>query len=309
MKKEGMVCMRTWLRWLVVLAIPCLANAGLAPAYSNAAATWWQPSPAAPIHWHWQLSDAFSAPRDILPHVTVYDIDGELATAQTVAGLHALGPNVKVICYFDAGVYESYRSDAGRFPPAVIGKADVGWNDSYWLDIRQTSILLPIMQDRMQHWCKDKGFDAIEPDETEVWSNDSGFPITKAQNNAYNQQIAALAHGMALSVGLKGNTSEAPELWSYFDWTLNEQCWEFDECDLLVSSFIAHGKAVLNIEYDVTPNCTQANDWHMNSARRDLNLVGPTNPNYRYTPCIPDAVDLWDVSGRNPVFLPMLRRR
>ena len=246
-----------------------------------------------PIHWHWQLSDDFVYPRDVIPNVTVYDLDGEQTSAATVAQLHALNPNVKVICYIDAGVYEAYRSDASRFPQSVIGNADTGWTDSYWLDIRQTDILLPIMHDRMQYWCKDKGFDAIEPDETEVWSNSPGFPITEAQNNVYNIQIAALAHSLGLSVGLKGNTSEAPALWPYFDWTLNEQCWEFSECDSISTSFLANGKAAFNIEYNVDPDCATANVWHLNSVRRDLNLVGPTNSQYRYTPCILDTQNTW----------------
>jgi len=269
---------------------------------------WWQPTTNQPIHWHWQLSDTFTYPRDVIPHATVYDIDGELTSSDTVMQLHALDPNIRVICYFDAGVFESYRSDASRFPKSVIGKADAGWNDSYWLDIRQTDILMPIMQDRIQHWCKDKGFDAIEPDETEVWSNDSGFPITKAQNNTYNQLIAAAAHSVGLSVGLKGNTTEAGELWPYFDWSLNEQCWEFQECNNLKSSFLDHGKAVFNIEYNVNPDCATANAWKMNSARRDLNLVGPTNANYRYAPCIPDTQDSWTAAGMLQYFLPELRK-
>ena len=139
-----------------------------------------------------------------------------------------------------------------------------------WLDIRRVDILLTIMRDRIEHWCRDKGFDAIEPDETEVWSNNSGFPVTKEQNNAYNIQIASIAHYFELSVGLKGNTTEASELWQYFDWSLNEQCWEFEECDNLKESFLANGKAVFNIEYNRTPDCSKANAWHMNSARRDL---------------------------------------
>ena len=81
--------------------------------------------------------------------MTVYDVDGELTSAETVAQLHAMSPNIKVICYMDAGVYETYRSDASRFPASVIGNADSGWPGSYWLDIRQTDILLPIMHDRM----------------------------------------------------------------------------------------------------------------------------------------------------------------
>ncbi|HEX2909569.1 MAG TPA: endo alpha-1,4 polygalactosaminidase [Chloroflexia bacterium] len=265
----------------------------LTPVSTPPAGNWWQPTSEKPIHWHWQLSEDFVYPRDVLPNVTVYDIDGEHTSSDTVAKLHALGKDIKVICYFDAGVFETYRSDAGRFPREVIGKKDAGWEGSYWLDIRRTDILLPIMQDRMQHWCKDKGFDAIEPDETEVWSNDSGFTITREQNNLYNQKIAEMAHALNLSVGLKGNTSEAPELWQYFDWSLNEQCWHFRECDKLKTSFLAHGKAVLNIEYDGAPDCATANSWHLNSALRDLDLVGPTNPAYLFVPCIPNSINNW----------------
>lgn len=255
--------------------------------------SWWKPSPDQPIAWHWQLSQEFVYPRDVLPHVIVYDIDGELTSADTVAKLHALGSNIIVICYFDAGVYEDYRSDASSFPKSVIGNADAGWEGSYWLDIRQIDILRPIMENRIKTWCKDKGFDAIEPDETEVWSNDSGFPITKAENNAYNQMIAELGHKYGLSVGLKGNTSETGDLVDYFDWTLNEQCWEFSECDNIYNSFIKHGKAAFNIEYNVDPDCAQANAWHMNSARRDLDLVGPLNPDYYFAPCVPYDQAAW----------------
>ncbi len=226
--------------------------------------------------------------------MTVYDLDGELTSAETVAQLHALGPDIIVICYFDAGVYEDYRSDAGAFPPQVIGNPDVGWEGSYWLDIRQIDILRPIMENRVRTWCRDKGFDAVEPDETEVWSNNSGFPITKAENNAYNRMIADLVHQYGLSVGLKGNTTETGDLVDSFDWTLNEQCWEFDECDFVYNSFIRGGKAAFNIEYNVDPNCAQANAWHMNSARRDLDLVGPTDPTYAFAPCIPYSRRTWE---------------
>lgn len=262
------------------------------PPVSNPSGIW-KPTNAAPIHWHWQLTGDFVAPRDVRPGVTVYDIDGETATAATVAALHALGPDVKVICYFDAGVYENYRSDKAKFPASVIGKEDVGWPGSYWLDIRQLDIIMPIMKDRMVNWCKNKGFDAIEPDETEVWSNKSGFTITKAQNNAFNKAIADQAHALGLSVGLKGNNTEAADNEPYFDWALTEQCWEYDECDNFQKSFLAKGKAVFNIEYNVNPNCAQANAWHMNSAKRDLDVVGPTNKKFLYQPCVADSKNTW----------------
>ncbi len=254
---------------------------------------WWQPTAAAPVHWHWQLSQEFQVPRDVLPHKTVYDIDGEQATAETVAKLHALGSEIRVICYFDAGVYEDYRSDAASFPASIIGNPDLGWAGSYWLDIRRLDVLMPILRNRALHWCKDKGFDAVEPDETEVWSNDPGFPITRQDNDAFNRAVAAMVHELGMSVGLKGNNTEAAGLVGYFDWALTEQCWEYSECDLFRDSFVAANKLVLNVEYDAAPNCTLANQWHINSSRRDLDLVGPTGGGYLYEPCVPDTRDTW----------------
>jgi hypothetical protein len=253
----------------------------------------WKPTASTPVHWHWQLSQEFQVPRDVLPHKTVYDIDGELATAQTVTALHAVSPDVKVICYFDAGVYEDYRSDAGSFPVALIGNPDVGWEGSYWLDIRQLDVLMPILRERATKWCLNKGFDAIEPDETEVWSNNPGFPITRDQNIAFNKAVADMVHSLGLSVGLKGNNSEASVLEPYFDWALTEQCWEYDECANFRDSFVAANKLVLNVEYNVDPDCTFARQWHVNSSRRDLDLVGPTGAGYLYRPCVPDDQDAW----------------
>ena len=273
-----------------IVAQPVMA--GTVSDTTAAGSTWWQPTPATPLHMHWQLSTDFVYPRDVVPGATVYDIDGENTSAETVAQLHAMGPNIKVICYVDMGVWEDYRSDAGTFPKSVIGKTDDGWDGSYWLDIRQINIILPIMKLRVQNWCKNKGFDAVEPDETEVWSNDSGFPITKAQNNAYNIAIANMIHSFGLSAGLKGNTTEAKDLVTYFDWSLNEECWQYSECSNM-NVFLSANKAVWNVEYSTTPKCAQANAMHMNSMKRDLNLVGPTRTRYKYQPCIPNTQNTW----------------
>jgi hypothetical protein len=64
-------------------SLPFKLTASSAPAASLN--TWWSPTPDQPIHWHWQLSDDFVYPRDVLAHVTVYDLDGELTSAQTVS--------------------------------------------------------------------------------------------------------------------------------------------------------------------------------------------------------------------------------
>ncbi|WP_437604371.1 endo alpha-1,4 polygalactosaminidase [Sorangium sp. So ce590] len=44
----------------------------------------------------------------------------------------------------------------------------------------------------------------MEPDEVDGYANDSGFPFTYEDQIADSRFIAELAHGMGMSVGLKG---------------------------------------------------------------------------------------------------------
>lgn len=249
--------------------------------------------PALATSWHWMIDHPLDVnnPRDMglvdpkgkklsLAPPTVYDIDWEMNSAKTVKALHAM--NKKVICYVDVGAYETYRPDARKFPKAVRGKPDHHWEGSYWLDIRQLDVLLPIMRARFQV-CKDKGFDAIEPDEVDGYANDSGFNLSYNDQLTYNRAIADLAHSMGMSVGLKGDIEQVPDLWKHFDWTLNEQCYEFNECDVLTKYFIANGKAVFHVEYDdpfsghrvqTSEFCPQANAANFNSMKMPLDLSG-----------------------------------
>ena len=57
------------------------------------------------------------------------------------------------------------------------------------------------MKARFVNWCQAKGFDAIEPDNLDGWSNISN--ISQADNLAYDLAIAQLAHALPLSIGLK----------------------------------------------------------------------------------------------------------
>ncbi len=254
----------------------------------------WSPPSSAPVHFHWQLSTVFSAPADEVASdgLVVYDIDGQENDESTVAALHALGPNVKVVCYVDVGTWESFRPDASEFPASVLGN-DNGWPGERWLDVRQQSTLLPIMKARFQNWCIDKGFDAVEPDNLDGWENDPGFPITEAENLSYDLAIAAMGHAMGLSMGLKNLPENAPSLEPNFDWALDEQCFQYDECSYFEMSFIPKGKAVFDVEYGQAPDCSSATSAHLNAQQRDLNLVAPGQSGYVYSPCVPDTQTIW----------------
>lgn len=208
--------------------------------------TRWQPRQG--TTWQWQLSGTL----DLSVDAEVYDLDHETTSRATVTALRAAGRHA--ICYFSAGSFEPYRADAAQFPAAVRGAALDGWPDERWLDIRRLDVLLPLMSRRIEQ-CRAKGFQAVEPDNVDGYANDSGFDLTAADQLAYNRAIARLAHQAGLSVALKNDVEQIPELVADFDFAINEQCAEYDEC-AAYRPFIAAGKAVLHVEYTDTPDCT-----------------------------------------------------
>ncbi|WP_248511651.1 endo alpha-1,4 polygalactosaminidase [Streptomyces sp. D2-8] len=198
----------------------------------------WKPRPG--LDWQWQLDGRVDASAD----VPVYDIDGFENSAADVARLHRAGK--KVICYVNVGAWEDFRPDRDAFPHSVLGEPN-GWSGERWLDIRRLTVLRPIMERRFD-MCRDKGFDAVEPDLVEGYGNDTGFPLTARDQLRYNRMIAAIAHERGLSVGLKNDIPQIPQLVGHFDFAVNEECAQYDECGEL-APFIAAGKAVFHVEY------------------------------------------------------------
>lgn len=125
----------------------------------------WQPAPG--TSWQWQLS---TRPETLLD-VDAYDLDGFDTSQATVDRIHANGG--KAICYISAGSWENWRPDKGRFPRRVLGRDYYGWPGERWLDVRQLDALAPIMEARMDV-CKEKGFDAVEPDNMDGYQNRTG---------------------------------------------------------------------------------------------------------------------------------------
>jgi len=207
-----------------------------------------------------------------------YDIDGFDTSAREIAALHVAGK--RVICYIDVGTWENWRSDAGRFPRSVQG-ADNGWPGERWLDIRRLSVLEPIMTRRFK-MCKQKHFDALEPDNLDGWENGTGFHITAAQQLAYDKWVASTAHALGLAVFQKNDPEQARQLQPYFDGALDEQCNEYSECNLL-DSYIAARKPVLNAEYSSSlyPGfCKQDNQRRIMGA-----LFSPALDGRTFKPC------------------------
>jgi hypothetical protein len=191
--------------------------------------------------WQWQLSGRL----DLGVDAPVYDVDGEQTTAAQVAALHAAGRHV--ICYLSVGSWEQFRPDAADFPDSVLGRPLDGWPDERWLDVRRLDLLAPLLRPRLDE-CARKGFDAVEPDNVDGYLNDSGFPLTADDQLAFNRWVAAEVRARGMSVALKNDPEQVPDLVGDFDFAVVEECAAYDECDAFLP-FVDAGKAVLRVEY------------------------------------------------------------
>ncbi|NOK64120.1 MAG: endo alpha-1,4 polygalactosaminidase [Chloroflexi bacterium AL-W] len=196
--------------------------------------------PLVSVTWQWQLSGTINPSYE----VEIYDIDLFDSSEDTIQTLQATGK--KVICYLSAGSYEEWRSDANLFSEQDLGNPLDGWAGERWLDIRSNTVH-SIMIQRLD-LAQQKGCDGVEPDNMDAYINDSGFNLTAMDQLAFNRLIANEAHLRDLSVGLKNDLDQIENLVDYYDFAVNEQCFEYAECETLVP-FIDNGKPVLNAEY------------------------------------------------------------
>ncbi len=245
---------------------PAAGLGGADPARSTPRAYW---RPAIDTPWQWQLN----APVDLTVDAAFFDIDLFDNEATVVAALH--NQNRKVACYINVGSWEEWRPDADKFPARLLGKVYPGWPGERWLDIRQINLLAPVIRARFD-LCKAKGFDAIEPDNIDAYTNHTGFALTAHDQLQYNRWLAAEAHARGLSIGLKNDPDQAKDLLPDFDWALTEDCFSQGWCEQ-VAPFVEAGKAVFAAEYTDTGSkleqfCAKARALHFNAILKRRNL-------------------------------------
>ncbi|MEY9861650.1 hypothetical protein ABH935_007293 [Catenulispora sp. GAS73] len=276
------------------LALAAAATVALTPAASAATATPSLPSPAAcngcwqpnlQTSWNWVLSTVPSAP---FRNVQMYDVDGFNNSAANVSALHSAG--IKAVCYLSAGTYENWRPDASQFPSAVLGSRN-GWPGEKWLDVREIqksgSALRKIMDARLD-MCRQKGFDMVELDNVDGYTNSTGFPLTATDQLYFNATLANDSHARGMSVLQKNDNEQIPQLLPYFDGALNEQCNQYKECttaqngDYGYDQYVAAGKPVFQAEYKLSTSsfCSKDNANDFNGVRFDINLDDKT-----FQPC------------------------
>lgn len=256
---------------------------------------------------------SFATGRTVAP--TVFDIDilqdGKCYSPQdysvlnyaAVGALHVRG--ARVIGYVDAGTAETWRPDFPEMQAfdqscdgCLFGNPLSHYPDEYWLNITNDvkginpntgrfetarRFLLDEMLARLRE-AKLIGVDAIEFDDVDAYQNDSGLSISAGAQMRYNATLANMAHRLGLSVGLKNDLDQAGSLQPYFDFAINEECWQYGECGALEAWPSQYGKAVFNVEYELKPAkfCPQAN-----SPQFDFNSIRKTDDLFDlpYRPC------------------------
>ncbi|MFD0689033.1 endo alpha-1,4 polygalactosaminidase [Actinomadura fibrosa] len=241
----------------------------------------------------------------------VFDIDlyadssavGNNSTPNTAAvkAIHARGG--KAICYLAAGSVEKGRPDYRRFVEwndahggSLIGRPYPGFPDENYANVNndqgQRDFLLEMQEARVRK-CVEAGFDGVEFDIVnahEDGTETTGWDIGAEAQLTFNRALAALAHRYGLAAGLKNDIGQIPELVSAFDFAVNEECWENDECGTLLP-FVRAGKPVFGVEYEPSREpgdplafCRTARSasWNLSTIKKGGDHDLTAEP---YTPC------------------------
>jgi len=107
--------------------------------------------------------------------------------------------------------------------------------------------------------------------------------LTYATQLNYNRFLATSSHNLGLAVFLKNDGDQSVDLWQDFDGELNEECFNYSECDVLNTYFVQNNKPVFHVEYGTALSTfcpTTADQLHFNSLRKPGTTVDTT-----YDPC------------------------
>ncbi|CAN6649595.1 hypothetical protein TRVA0_024S00144 [Trichomonascus vanleenenianus] len=220
---------------------PAANSSSVSTTNSSSASTqkYWTPK----VGTTWQIELLYPI-NDTAINVEVFDIDLFDTPKSTIDKLHEDGR--KVICYFSAGSYEDWRPDAHKFNESDLGSPLDGWPGERWLNTSSESVR-NIMKSRLD-LAVSKNCDGVDPDNVDGYDNDNGLDLTSADATDYVNFLADEAHSRNLAIGLKNAEEIIGRVIDKMQWSVNEQCAQYNECDNFMP-FIKAGKPVFHIEY------------------------------------------------------------
>lgn len=203
-------------------------------------ASWWKPESANSYQIQYE-----GLPVDLSVEADIFSVDLFETPMDTIYSIHQEGG--RVLCYLNAGSWESYRPDAGDFPKSVIGRDYNGWQGEKWLDIQNFQKFGHIMTARMD-LAVEKGCDGIDLDNLQNHHEDTGFPITSEDQLNYSIWLSENAHRRGLAASLKNSPDLAEALADQFDLVVVEDCLVYGFCEYF-EIFREKEKPVFMIEY------------------------------------------------------------
>lgn len=220
--------------------VSATASAATSTSISTSNGTYWQPTAGTT----WQIELLYKL-NDTSIDVQVYDIDLFDTEADQISSLQAAGR--KVICYFSAGSWEDWRPDADQFNSTDLGGDLNGWPGEKWLNISSASVR-NIMVNRLDI-AQQKGCDGVDPDNVDGYSNsENALGLTQQMSIDYVNFLAGEAHARNMSIGLKNAGQIIDSVIDNMQWSVNEQCVQYTECDTF-TAFTDANKPIFHIEY------------------------------------------------------------
>jgi endo-alpha-1,4-polygalactosaminidase (GH114 family) len=210
-------------------------------------------------------------------HPDVFDIDlyvdGRVSqnnhTINTAAVEAIHDRDAHAICYLSAGTAERFRPDYHRYVRfdrrhhhGLIGKPfSSRFPNEFWLNVRngrgQRDFILRRIEARTEK-CARAGFDGVEYDVVDAYAQGrrvTGWRIRPHAQLVFNRALGRIAHRNGLSAALKNDIGQLERLESHFDYAINEQCFQYNECTTNpppgYRAFLREGKAVFQVEYGI----------------------------------------------------------
>lgn len=213
---------------------------------------WWRPVPG--LTWQWQIGDNEI---DLSAEAEIFDIDSYVDQA-FIDEIHRRGS--RAICYVSVGSWEEWRSDADAFPQQVLGTDYEGWPGERWIDIRRIDVLGPVLRARLD-MCQAKRFDGVEPDNIDIYHEDTGFALSYADQIAFARWLVDEAHARGLAIGLKNAPDMVTDTVGFFDFAVTEDAF-YEGWIAQMLPFVDADKAVLAAEYtDTEVDFPAACEW------------------------------------------------
>ncbi|MFB7337848.1 endo alpha-1,4 polygalactosaminidase [Streptomyces adustus] len=132
--------------------------------------------------------------------------------------------------------------------------------------------------------CRDKGFQAVEPDNYDSYSR-SGGRLTANNAQAFIKLLSARAHADGLAIAQK-NTPELAgnRTANGLDFAVAEECGQYDECGDYTSAF---GNNVIVIEYTNSGKSKACRGWGgtLSIVQRDVNVSPAGSSGYVRKTC------------------------